>query len=128
MVQTPHGIEASAVRDPAAAASPVVFTETEYPGLYTVKENLIPVAKFAINIDPDESKTSRADEELIQAMMGRVGIAANEVTTIDQPGRADRVVLESRFGVELWKHLLIAALAIAIVEMIIARDSKSDSA
>jgi len=127
-VQTPHGIEASAVRDPAAAASPVVFTETEYPGLYTVKENLVPVAKFAINIDPDESKTSRADEELIQAMMGRVGIAANEVTTIDQPGRADRVVLESRFGVELWKHLLIAALAIAIVEMIIARDSKSDSA
>ena len=127
-VQTPHGIEASAVRDPAAAASPVVFTETEYPGLYTVKENLVPVAKFAINIDPDESKTSRADEELIQAMMARVGIAANEVTTIDRPGRADRVVLESRFGVELWKHLLIAALAIAIVEMIIARDSKSDSA
>ncbi len=126
-VQTPQGIEAAAVRDPAAASSPVVFSETQSPGLYTVKENSVPAAKFAVNIDPDESRTSRAGEEMIQAMTGRVGISPGAVTTVDQPARADRVVLESRFGVELWKHLLIAALAIAIVEMIVARDRKGDA-
>ena len=110
-----------------SSSSSAVFSETLQPGTYTVKENSIPVAKFTLNVDPDESKISRADQQSIRAMTERVGIDEETITTIDQPARAERIVLESRFGMELWKHLLIAALVIAIAEMIIARDSRSDA-
>lgn len=126
VVQTPQGIEATILPHASGSGSSAVFSETLHPGIYTVKENSVAVAKFAVNIDPDESKTSRADQQTILAMAARVGISEEMLTTIDQPGRAERIVLESRFGVELWKYLLIAALVIAIVEMIIARDRKSD--
>ena len=127
VVQTPQGIEAAVSPGLSGSSSSAVFSETLQPGTYTVKENSIPVAKFTLNVDPDESKISRADQQSIRAMTERVGIDEETITTIDQPARAERIVLESRFGMELWKHLLIAALVIAIAEMIIARDSRSDA-
>jgi hypothetical protein len=38
----------------------------------------------------------------------------------------ERGVLESRFGVELWKYFLMLALAVAIIEQLIARTSKRE--
>jgi hypothetical protein len=35
-------------------------------------------------------------------------------------------ILQSRFGVELWKYCLLAALLLAIAEMLIARDSRKN--
>jgi len=34
--------------------------------------------------------------------------------------------LQARFGSELWKYFLIAALLIAFVEMLVARKAKKD--
>jgi len=37
-------------------------------------------------------------------------------------------VLQARYGSELWKYFLIAALLLAIVEMTIARNTRKETA
>ncbi len=124
-VETPDRVEAAMAR-PVDTNSSVSFSETLRPGVYTVKENGVPVSEFAVNVDHDESHTSRADQRLIREMTRRVGIDDDAIITIETPARAENIVLESRLGIELWKYLLLAALCVAVAEMIIARDSRSD--
>jgi hypothetical protein len=57
-------------------------------------------------------------------MLRRIGIAANVVHTVNQPQEVQRIITESRLGAELWKQFLIAALIIAMIEMLVARDNK----
>jgi len=124
-VETPQGVDAAIAR-PSGSNSSVMFSETLQPGVYTVRENASPVSQFTVNVDPDESKTARADAQSVGAMTNRVGIDTGSITTIDQPASAEQIVLQSRFGIELWKYFLIVALVIAVAEMIIARDSGRD--
>lgn len=126
-VETPQGVETGAMSGSAGSNASIVFSQTLEPGVYTVKENSVPVSQFTVNVDPDESKTSRADPKSIRAMTERSGILEESITTIDEPLRAERIVLQSRLGVELWKYFLIAALMTALAEMIIARDKRSDA-
>ena len=57
-------------------------------------------------------------------MFRRVGIADNSVHTVNQPQEVAHIITESRLGAELWKQFLVAALIIAIIEMLVARDNK----
>ena len=48
-------------------------------------------------------------------------------STVKQLGTGDDIapaILQSRFGVELWKYCIAFALLLALAEMIIARDSR----
>jgi hypothetical protein len=38
----------------------------------------------------------------------------------------ERSVLESRFGVELWKYFLMLALLVATIELLVARTTKRE--
>lgn len=126
VVQTPQGIEAAVAPVPSGSRGARTFTETTEPGIYTVRENATAVNKFTVNVDPDESRTRPADQGALHAMTTRLGIPEKAVLTIDRPSGGERVILESRFGVELWKYFLIAALVAAVAEMIVARDSRKN--
>ncbi|MBI4429234.1 MAG: BatA domain-containing protein [Ignavibacteriales bacterium] len=102
--------------------------KTTLPGIYVVKSGSDVVREFAVNVDPDESKTERVDEQALAALLTRVGIASSNVHSVSTPADLPRVVAESRYGVELWKHFLLAALAVAIIEMLVAKDNKKELA
>ncbi len=127
VVQTPQGIDAAIAPVTQAGARTALFSETGQPGTYVVREQQVPITKFSVNLDPDESKTGRAGKESIEALTGRFGLASRSVITIEQPVGVERIVSQSRLGEELWKYFLIAALVIALAEMAVSRDSVPDT-
>lgn len=124
-VRTPDGMDVDVPLSRSGTTTSAVFHETLQPGIYSVRNNSVVQRKFSVNMDPDESKTARAEDGTIKTMFDRLGVSAGMIRTIDNPSETDRVVLQSRFGVELWKYFLIGALILAIVEMLVARDVRT---
>jgi hypothetical protein len=109
---------------PRTTDKSIRFSDTDLSGIYTVKAGNLIIDKFAVNIDPDESNTTPSNEKRQEKMLMHLGIAGNVVHIVRQPQEVQRIITESRLGAELWKQFLVAALLIAVIEMIIARDSK----
>jgi ferric iron reductase protein FhuF len=51
-----------------------------------------------------------------------MGMSDNSIHTVHSIQEVHRMITESRLGAELWKQFLIAALIIAIIEMLVARE------
>ena len=98
----------------------IPFDETNVPGIYSVYSNQDLVQQFAVNIDGRETELGRADDARIAALMNRVGIPPAAVSRISRASDIRPAILESRYGTELWKAFLIAAILVALVEMAVA--------
>ena len=61
-------------------------------------------------------------------MAQQYGIGHNAISFVKNPESLSTVVLQSRFGVELWNYFLIAAIVAALIEMIVAREPKQEAA
>jgi hypothetical protein len=104
----------------------IVFNidQTTLPGIYTLLEGKDTLGLLPVNLNPLESDGERATEKDIVSMAERYGLAQNAVMFISNPDVIESSVLQTRYGVELWKYLLIAALIVAVIEMIVAREAK----
>jgi hypothetical protein len=60
-------------------------------------------------------------------MLNRLGVSNKAVHTSGKIEEVQRAITESRLGTELWKLFLIAAILVAIIEMLIARDTKNSA-
>jgi hypothetical protein len=109
---------------PQAFQQTVRFDATDEPGIYAVLAKEETIQKFVVNLDPRESQTQKATGAEIDALLQRLGIEQSAVRASNQADTIERTVLESRFGVELWKYLLILALIVAVIELLVARSSK----
>jgi hypothetical protein len=109
---------------PSGIERVVRFRETETPGIYTLRSGASTVRIFAVNIHPDESHTATADRAQIDRLYRRLGISEGAVQTLEPSTDIHRTILQTRFGVELWKEVLLAALIVAIVEMMVARENQ----
>jgi hypothetical protein len=54
-----------------------------------------------------------------------MGIAEGSITQLNSDSEITGTVLQSRFGIELWRYFLIAALLVALIEMFVAREPKA---
>lgn len=88
--------------------------ETELPGNYRIMHSDQPIGILSVNPWKEESETSFLTGGKLQELLPAV--------TYFAPGEnlAERVQ-KSRFGKELWKYFLIAALILLVLEMVIAR-------
>jgi hypothetical protein len=103
------------------------FAATDRVGIYAVAAGTEKIEMFAVNLDPRESNTTKAPPAVIAGMLRQLGIDPAAVQEVREPQDLQRTILQSRFGVELWKYLLLAALVIALVEMVVARTSKRET-
>ena len=103
------------------------FSNSDLVGVYSVSARNSVLQKFAVNLDPRESKLAKASTGQIETTLQQLGIDRAAVHYADQPLDLGQVVLESRFGWELWKHLLAAALLLALTEMVVARTGRKES-
>jgi hypothetical protein len=123
-VTKPDGKEVLVNLQQLAARNIMHFSGTDRPGFYVVATGNEILDRFAVNIDPDESNTSPSSEKRREKMFQRLGIANDNIHRVNQPQEVQRTITESRLGAELWKQFLIAALIIAIIEMLVAQDTK----
>ena len=105
----------------------VQIENTTVPGVYELYAEKQHLRSFAVNVDPLESDLHIIEEDELHQFWTRYGISSAAVRRLSAEENLEKAVLESRFGVELWKYFLGLALVAAIVEMLIAREKKERS-
>jgi len=119
-IVTPRGFELPAVFRQGGAR----FLETQEPGIYQIRSGNAVVRTFTVNMDPDESLTLKSQESNLLAAYEHLGIHRASIRTIDDASSLRGVILETRHGVELWKQFLLAAIIVALMESLLARENK----
>jgi hypothetical protein len=82
------------------------------------------LSAFSVNVDPRESDTRRLTIDDAKQWLSKHGLRAGAIKALDPDEHPDTVVLQSRFGIELWKYFLGIALACALAEMMVARSGR----
>jgi len=90
--------------------------EVEVPGLWEIASGGRVADRFAVGLDPAESDLSRIDQENLESLLPQARIVA----LVPGERTADQIH-QTRYGRELWRLFLGAALAVAAAEMLLAR-------
>jgi hypothetical protein len=125
-IRNPQNVEVTAAPSRQSMQRALRFTATEQLGLYEVSANSMVLRKFVVNLDSRESQITKSSSADMDNLLNRLGIESSVVHTVNQTSDLERNVLESRFGVELWKYCLMLALAVAIIELLVARTTKGE--
>jgi hypothetical protein len=78
----------------------------------------------AVNIAKEETDLRHASDDEVKNFTTTIGLKPEQVRRLAPTTKMGDAILESRFGVELWKYFLALAIALALIEMIIGRESK----
>ena len=125
-IQNPEKVDITVEVSNTRGESALRFPGASLPGIYTVKSGKSVLQQFVVTLDPRESNTVRADDKAIQSMFRSLGVSMNSVETIDQNADVQKVVTQSRVGIELWKYFIAAALLIGLIESVVARTSRKE--
>ena len=101
------------------AAGTKAFTETDTPGIYSI-QGVEPVFRFAVNLAPEESRTTPLAVEQLEQL--GVPVKALPVETAQQlvQKEAQRKNAELESHQKLWRWLIAATLVVLIVETWVA--------
>lgn len=113
-------------RSVAGGTPAIIYTieRTEGAGHYTVFAEKDTAALIPVNIRREESSGTLVQQRDTESLLTRLGIDARSFVTLTPESDIVSTVTESRFGIELWRYFLLAALLIAIAEMAVAREAK----
>jgi hypothetical protein len=100
-----------------------IIRRIDDPGIYKVKAGQSQLSQFTLNINPEESDTRIIKPGELKNFFLKYNTEPLVITD-EEPSEVSNRILQSRLGIELWKHLILLALILALVEMIVARDSK----
>ena len=105
----------------------VKTTSLTQTGIYTIAASKDPLTIFAVNSDRRESDTRTATTEDLSLFWKSLGIPENAVHSAAPSESLPAAILQSRFGVELWQYLVALAILLALIEMLVARDSRKET-
>jgi hypothetical protein len=95
------------------------FGGADQPGFYSSTE---PNLLFAVNLDPSESRTTPIPEDQFTNLGVPLKRDESSISVIEQKQREQLLLAtEQESRQKLWRRLLIAALAILLVETFVAR-------
>lgn len=100
------------------------FHSPDQAGVYPVMVNNDTVLTLPVNVRSEESICELAGDEERQTLMKRLSINENALMLLGPDSNVEQTISESRYGIELWKYFLLAAVIIALIEMIVAREPK----
>jgi predicted DNA-binding protein YlxM (UPF0122 family) len=82
---------------------------------------------FSVNIDARESDLRSIPSEEMEKFYNANGIDLKNIQSLSSTEKIAATVLESRYGVELWKFFIMCALVFALLEMIVGRTGRKES-
>ncbi|MCX6134699.1 MAG: VWA domain-containing protein [Ignavibacteriales bacterium] len=126
-IRNPQKVDVVATPTLQAFQQSLRFSGTDQPGIYTVLAKKEKLEQFVVNLDSRESQTQKATTAEISSLLDALGIDRSAVRESSNSDTIGRTVLESRFGVELWKYLLILALIVAVIELLVARSTRQET-
>jgi hypothetical protein len=116
-VEKPDGDQVRVKPDVSAGKYTIRFAETQRAGIYKVLAGERQVAAFAVNPPPEESDLTPADPDELKEITG-----TGRFFVVAKGASLDEVVRQSRYGRELWRLFLLAALACLLIEMLVFRE------
>ena len=123
-IRNPEKVDVTSMPIHQAFQQTLRFSATDQLGIYTVYARDKTLQKFVVNLDRRESQTRKATSAGINTLLQQLGIEGSSVREANHAEDLGRTVLESRFGVEFWKYLLMLALIVGIIELLVARSTK----
>ena len=103
----------------------ILYKDSFYEGIYKFSSGDKILETVSVNTDPKESATEYANKEEFENYLEASNFNGSHIS-VDLNTDITKVILQARFGSELWRYFLIAALILALIEMTIARSSKKD--
>jgi len=101
------------------------FSNTNSPGIYSFSNSNKIVKTIPVNLSADESDMEKISTSGLDEFMNSVS-PLSQYKYLDKASDITSFLQEARYGVELWKELLIITLILILMEMFIARDSKKE--
>ncbi|MCX6150885.1 MAG: BatA domain-containing protein [Ignavibacteriales bacterium] len=101
------------------------YNKTETAGNYKIYSGEKLTDKFAVNINPLESNTTKLTSGEIDDYLKKINFNG-KVLKLDPDENYSVRIQQARFGSELWRLFLIVAFVLALLEMLIARSAKKD--
>ncbi len=103
----------------------ITYSKTDVTGNYKFFSGQKDIAELAVNANPKESVMKYLTGSNFEKYLGEIHFKGKYIP-ISKNENPSEIVMQSRFGSELWRIFLIAALITAMVEMAISRSSKKD--
>jgi hypothetical protein len=83
------------------------------------------LSEVSVNTDPAESVTEYLSESDFDNYLENIDFEGRHFR-IDKGANPEQMILQARFGSELWRYFLLAAIILALVEMTVARNAKKE--
>ncbi len=103
----------------------ISYDKTQSVGNYKVFSGSRIINDISVNTDPRESVTKYLGESEFNDYLKKINFKGKHIVVAKDQNPTE-VILQSRFGSELWKYFILIALLLAIVEMTIARNTKKE--
>jgi hypothetical protein len=105
----------------------ISYISTDYTGIFKVYSGEQIIDEISVNHNPLESVTKSISNDEFEKYLSAINFKGNYLR-IDRDQNPVEMVLQARFGSELWKLFILAALLTALIEMIVARNVKKELA
>lgn len=103
------------------------YKNTHTTGIYKFYSGNTLLDYAVINHDIRESDLHKISESEFEDYLDKINFNGN-VVYVKSGDDINKVIYQSRYGSELWKLFIIAALILALIEMFVARNSKKELA
>ncbi len=103
----------------------ITYDKTNVTGNYKFFAGQKDIAEISVNTNPEESVTKYINSSDFEKYLRDIHFKGKHIS-ISGNENPSEIVMQSRFGSELWRIFLIAALITAMVEMAISRSAKRD--
>ncbi len=117
-VELPNGERLQAPVNVVGQNYQVRVPETDLPGFYTLWNKDQVLHKWAVNFSAEEMSANIVAQEKLAAALG-----VKEIVELPKDGDLRASIESARYGSELWRWFLLAAIIAMIVEMLLARSS-----
>jgi uncharacterized membrane protein len=105
----------------------LLYPATDYAGIYEFYSGEKLLDNVSVNTNPVESKINYLTDDEFDTYLQKINFKGTHVR-IGKEENPLQVILQARFGSELWRYFLIAALLLALIEMTVARNVKKELA
>ncbi len=124
-IQRPDKTEEFINLEKSGSLNFINYSKTNVTGNYKFYSGQKNIAEISVNTDPEESVTKYLSNEDFENYLKEIHFKGRHIS-ISKNENPSEIVLQSRFGSELWRLFLIAALITALVEMAVGRSAKKD--
>ena len=103
----------------------ISYSSTLLAGSYKFFSGEKLLASANVNPDPAESIVEYLSENEFDDYLEQINFSGRYIS-IDKNENPSQMILQARFGSELWRYFVLIAILLALVEMTIARNAKKE--